>query len=139
MRTARNIFDKKEQQIIVDAIAKAELKTSGEIRLHIENFCFGNEIRRAEKIFEKLNMHQTKERNGILIYVAVVNRKIAVVGDEGIHLRVGNQFWQKIVSDLIGKFKENKKVEALAKSIIECGEELGKYFPGGVNKNELTN
>ena len=139
MTTARNIFNEKDQQLLVTAIGKAELKTSGEIRLHVENFCFGDEIKRANKIFGKLKMHQTKERNGILIYIAVINKKIAVVGDEDIHLKVGTEFWQKIVGELIGKFKQNKKADALADCIVECGNELGKYFPGSVDKNELTN
>jgi uncharacterized membrane protein len=140
MITARNFFDKQEQQLIVDAIASAELKTSGEIRLHISNFCFGNEVKAAEKVFAKLKMHQTKERNGVLIYIATFSRKVAIVGDEGIHKKLGNEFWQKVVSQLIQKFKENKKAEALSECIVECGEQLGKFFPRqSDDKNELTN
>lgn len=140
MITARNFFDKQEQQLLVDAIATAELKTSGEIRLHISNFCFGSEIKAAEKVFTKLKMHQTKERNGVLIYIATFSRKVAVVGDEGIHQKLGNEFWQKVVNQLIQKFKENKKAEALSECIIECGEQLGKFFPRqSDDKNELTN
>ena len=140
MVTARNFFDKHEQQLLVDAIASAELKTSGEIRLHISNFCFGNEVKAAEKVFTKLKMHQTNERNGVLIYIATFSRKVAVVGDGGIHKRLGNEFWQKVVSQLIKKFKENKKAEALSECIIECGEQLGKFFPRqSDDKNELTN
>lgn len=140
MITARNFFDKQEQQLIVDAIASAELKTSGEIRLHLSNFCFGNEVKAAEKVFAKLKMHQTKERNGVLIYIATFSRKVAIVGDEGIHKKLGNEFWQKVVSQLIQKFKENKKAEALSECIVECGEQLGKFFPRqSDDKNELTN
>jgi uncharacterized membrane protein len=140
MVTARNFFNKQEQQLLVDAIASAELKTSGEIRLHISNFCFGNEVKAAEKVFSKLKMHQTGERNGVLIYIATLNRKIAVIGDEGIHQKLGNEFWQKVVDQLIQKFKENKKAEALSECIIECGEQLGTFFPRqSDDKNELTN
>ncbi|MEO6302955.1 MAG: TPM domain-containing protein [Bacteroidia bacterium] len=140
MPTARNFFDQREQQLLIDAITQAELKTSGEIRLHIENFCFGNEITRAGKVFTKLKMHQTKERNGVLIYIATLSRKVAVIGDEGIHQKLGNEFWQKVVNDLISKFKENKKAEALAGCIVECGEQLGKFFPrSSDDTNELTN
>lgn len=140
MPTARNFFNEREQKLIVDAISKAEEKTSGEIRLHIENFCLGNELSSARKIFTKLKMNQTQERNGILIYIAVLSRKIAVIGDEGIHSKLGNEFWQKIVNELIAQFKNNNKAESLAQSIIECGEQLGKHFPISQNdKNELTN
>ncbi|MDP1800741.1 MAG: TPM domain-containing protein [Bacteroidota bacterium] len=140
MPTARNFFDQREQQLLIDAIVQAELKTSGEIRLHIENLCIGNELKRAQKVFTNLKMHETKERNGVLIYIATFSRKIAVIGDEGIHQKLGNEFWQKVVDELIKKFKENKKAEALAECIITCGEQLGKFFPrSNEDKDELTN
>lgn len=140
MPTARNFFDQGEQQLLIDAIVQAELKTSGEIRLHIENLCIGNELKRAQKVFTNLKMHETKERNGVLIYIATFSRKIAVIGDEGIHQKLGNEFWQKVVDELIKKFKENKKAEALAECIITCGEQLGKFFPrSNEDKDELTN
>lgn len=140
MKTARNFFTQEEQSLLIGSIALAELKTSGEIRLHIENFCFGNEIKRAEKVFTSLKMHETKERNGVLIYISVFNRKIAVVGDEGIHQKLGNEFWQKIVNDLIQKFKASSKAKALSDCIYECGVQLGKFFPRkSDDTNELTN
>lgn len=140
MPTARRFFNLQEQQLLIDAIAKAELKTSGEIRLHIENFCFGNELKAAEKVFKRLKMHQTAERNGVLIYIAALSRKIAVAGDEGIHQKLGNQFWEKLVAKLIQDFKADKKAEALAACIVECGEQLGKFFPRREDDvNELSN
>jgi uncharacterized membrane protein len=140
MPTACNFFDQSEQQLLVDAIAQAELKTSGEIRLHIESFCFGNELKRAQKVFTNLKMHETKEHNGVLIYIATFSRKIAVIGDEGIHQKLGNEFWQKVVAELITKFKENKKADALAECILTCGEQLGEFFPrSSDDKDELTN
>lgn len=140
MPTARKFFNEQEQQMLVKAITEAELKTSGEIRVHVENFCFGSELKAAEKVFARLNMHETKERNGILIYIATLSHKIAVAGDEGIHQKLGSEFWDKIVAKLIGQFKANRKAEALADCIIECGEQLGKYFPRqSDDTNELTN
>lgn len=140
MKTARNFFDQQEQALLIGSIALAELKTSGEIRLHIENICFGSEIKRAEKVFTQLKMQDTKERNGVLIYMAVLSRKIAVVGDEGIHQKLGNEFWKKIVDDLIKKFKESSKALALSECISDCGEQLGKFFPRkSDDTNELTN
>lgn len=140
MPSARNFFDQQEQHMLVDAIVRAELKTSGEIRLHIANFCFGNEVKAAEKVFAKLKMQNTQERNGVLIYIATYSRKVAIIGDEGIHQKLGNEFWEKLVSQLIQKFKQNKKAEALSDCIVECGEQLGKFFPRqSDDKNELTN
>ena len=140
MLTARNFFVKEQQQMLVNAIVSAELKTSGEIRLHINNFCFGNELKAAQKVFNKLSMHKTNERNGVLIYISVLSRKIAVFGDEGIHQKLGNAFWQVVVDNLIIKFRQNKKAEALSECILELGEQLGKYFPRNSNDvNELPN
>lgn len=140
MPTARNFFTLKEQELLVSAITSSEEKTSGELRLHIENFCFGSELKRAQKVFTKLKMHETKERNGVLIYIAVISRKVAIVGDEGIHSKLGSEFWHKLVAKLIKQFQADKKAEALADSILECGEQLGKYFPRQHDDtNELTN
>jgi uncharacterized membrane protein len=140
MALARSFFNESEQKMLVNAIAKAEMNTSGEIRLHLENFCVGNELSAARKIFTGLKMHQTAERNGVLIYIATVSHKIAIVGDEGIHQKLGAEYWEALVKKLIEQFRANKKAEALAECIIECGEQLGKYFPRkGDDKNELSN
>lgn len=140
MPFARKFFSPNEAQQIVDAIAAAEQRTSGEIRVHLDNFCFGNELKAAERVFKQLRMHETKERNGVLIYIATVSRKIAVAGDQGIHEKLGDEFWQKIVSKLIAQFRANRKAEALADCILECGEQLGNYFPRRADDtDELTN
>src|SRR5687767_156155 len=105
MPSARDFFNEQEQALLVKAIAEAELNTSGEIRLHLENYCFGNELRAAQKVFARLRMHETAERNGVLIYIAVKSHKLAVFGDEGIHQKLGKEFWDKIVNQLITQFK----------------------------------
>jgi uncharacterized membrane protein len=140
MRTAKNFFNENEKKGIVDAITTAETHTSGEIRVHIENFCFGNEVKRAIKVFNKLGMSATKERNGILIYLAVISKKVAIIGDEGIHKKLGKEYWDKLVIHLIDKFKEHHAAEGIAESIIECGHQLKHYFPYEEgDKDELTN
>ena len=140
MPTARNFFNEQQQQLLIAAIAEAEMNTSGEIRLHLENFCLGSELKAAERIFRRLKMHETKERNAILIYVATLSRKVAVVGDEGIHKKLGAAYWDKMVSDLITQFKVDKKAEALSAAIIDCGKQLGTYFPRQADdKDELSN
>lgn len=140
MPTARRFFNQREQDGLVEAISKAELTTSGEIRIHLENVCFGNELKRAQRVFRALNMHKTQDRNGVLIYIATLSKKIAIVGDEGIHQKLGNEFWQKVVTQLMQKFKENQKAEALGDCILECGQQLSSFFPRrNDDKNELTN
>jgi uncharacterized membrane protein len=140
MPLARNFFSQQEQNVLIDAIAKAELHTSGEIRLHLENFCFGNEVKTAQRVFTRLKMHQTKERNGVLIYIATLSRKVAIIGDEGIHKKLGTEYWNALVEKLIQQFKVDKKAEALAACIGDCGDQLGKFFPlAGDDKNELSN
>jgi uncharacterized membrane protein len=140
MPGAKNFFSPDDQETIVNAIREAELKTSGEIRVHLENFCFGNELNAAKKVFLRLKMHQTKERNAVLIYLAVRSRKIAVFGDEGIHQKLGEVFWEEIVKDIIAGFKSNEKAKSLAIGISRCGEQLGKYFPRLENdQDELSN
>lgn len=140
MPSASKFFNSQEQEAIVKAIAQAELHTSGEIRLHLDNFCFVNEVKAAQKVFTRLKMHQTAERNGVLIYIATYSRKVAIIGDEGIHAKLGSIYWEELVQGLISKFKADKKVEALSESILECGKQLGKFFPRQHDdKNELTN
>ncbi|HQQ95498.1 MAG TPA: TPM domain-containing protein [Bacteroidia bacterium] len=137
---ARRFFTDQEQQMIVEAIKAAELKTSGEIRVHLESFCLGDPLKRAEKIFAKLGMHRTAERNGVLIYIALRSRKLAVAGDAGIHARLSSEYWTKIVENLVTGFKQERKAEALAACILECGQQLARYFPRkSDDKNELDN
>lgn len=140
MPTARNFFTEQEQQSLIDAITQAELHTSGEIRLHLENFCFGNEVKTAQKVFAKLGMQNTVEKNGVLIYIATLSRKVAIIGDAGIHEKLGTEYWDQLVVNLIQQFKADKKAEALCGAIVECGKQLGKFFPlKDDDKNELSN
>lgn len=138
-RTAKNFFTTDEQQQIVAAIREAERNTSGEIRVHIDNFCFGSVVKKAQKLFQKLGMFHTTDRNGILIYIAVLSHKIAVVGDEGIHQKLGKEYWDSIVKEIVDAFVHHKKTEGLTKGIINCGHQLKTHFPYQVNdKNELN-
>lgn len=139
MASAKTFFNDEEKSIIINAIRQAESQTSGEIRVHVENFCFGNEVKRAQKLFDRLGMSATKERNGVLIYIAVGHRKVAIVGDKGIHEKLGAAYWQELVENLIKQFREGKKAEGLAASILECGRQLGRFFPRQADDtNELS-
>ncbi|MCD6068515.1 MAG: hypothetical protein K0S33_3341 [Bacteroidetes bacterium] len=136
MPTSRNFFTKKQQSDIVYAIKQAELNTSGEIRVHLENTCKGDPISRAGEVFRKLNMHQTEQRNGILFYLAVSSKDFAVVGDEGIHAKVGAGFWDSVKDKALQQFKQQQFAEGLEEAILECGRQLKKYFP--IQKNDVN-
>lgn len=140
MPLAQQFFSAAEQELLVKAIEDAEMHTSGEIRIHLENFCFGNEIKTAQKRFSKLGMHKTVERNGILIYIASMSKKIAVFGDEGIHSKLGKDYWDSLIKQIIDGFHHQRKAEALASAIVDCGKQLSQFFPRQANdKDELSN
>lgn len=122
------------------AITSAEEKTSGEIRLYIEEECEADVMDRAAFIFEKLKMHETELRNGVLLYVAFGHKKFAVIGDAGIHQKVGEEFWRSVKQKIVAAFKEGNYVDGLTTAIQDTGEVLSKFFPPRVNdKNELPN
>ena len=127
--TSRTFFSKEEQQMIIAAIKEAELNTSGEIRVHIENHCKEEALERAAEVFYGLKMNHTAARNGILFYLAVKDHKFAIIGDEGINKNVEHDFWNDIKNEMISNFKENKFTEGLIAGILKCGEKLKKYFP----------
>ena len=127
--SARMFFSKEEQQKIVSAIKEAELNTSGEIRVHIENRCKGETLERAAEMFYELKMDHTAARNGILFYLAVKDRKFAIIGDEGINRNVEHDFWNDIKDEMTSKFKEGQFTEELVAGILKCGNKLKQYFP----------
>ena len=140
MTTAKNFFTGGEQERIIAAIEAAEDRTSGEIRLHLENYCPGNEVHVASRIFTSLGMHKTAERNGVLIYIATVSRKIAIIGDKGIHEKLGTGYWEKMVEGMIQEFKAQHHADGLIACIKDLGEKLALHFPvKGDDKDELTN
>ena len=128
-KTARNYFSKQEKEDITLAIKNAELDTSGEIRVHIENTCKGDAKDQAAYLFEKLSMHKTQLRNGVLFYLAVKNRKFAILGDAGINQKVPENFWDNIRDTMFGRFKENKFADGLAEGITMAGKQLKEHFP----------
>jgi uncharacterized membrane protein len=135
---ASDFFDKKQQKEIVEAIKTAEHETSGEIRVHIELNCKTNILDRAAQVFAMLKMHKTQLRNGILFYLAVQNRKFAVIGDAGINKVVHPEFWNGIRNAMEEYFKQGKFTEGLVHGILKAGEELKTYFRHEVNDvNEL--
>jgi uncharacterized membrane protein len=127
--SSKNFFSKEQQEEILLAIRGAELDTSGEVRVHIENNCPGDVLDRAAYVFDKLQMQKTKLRNGVLIYLAVENRKFAILGDAGINAVVPENFWDDIKSGMLSNFREGKFTDGLVEAISRAGEQLKKHFP----------
>ena len=128
-----------EQTLIKQAIAQAEKQTSGEIRVHIENKCREAVLDRAAFLFAELKMHKTDLRNGVLFYVALDDKKFAVLGDAGINNVVSENFWEEVKQTVVANFAEQKFVVGLQAGISLAGEQLKAYFPyQSDDKNELS-
>jgi uncharacterized membrane protein len=136
---ASSFFTKEQQALILDSVREAEKATSGEIRVHIETSCREDVLDRAAWVFKKLGMHKTTERNGVLFYLAVSDRKFAIIGDGGINAKVPEGFWDEISLHLQKNFKESKFTEGLSEGIIMAGKQLKTHFPYKKDDvNELT-
>ncbi len=138
---APDFFTEEQRQAIQQAIYEAELLTSGELRVFIDDHCKDAEVlNRAATVFEKLKMHETALRNGVLIYLSVQDQKFAIVGDAGIHEKVTDDFWNATKAEMLSHFKNNKVTEGLIAGIAKAGAALGTYFPRQHDdKNELSN
>lgn len=136
---ALKIISPQEIAQLKSAVANAEKMTSGEIRVFIEDRSEDGPLDRAALLFGKLGMHQTDLRNGVLIYVAFADRKFAIIGDKGIHEKVGADFWDQIKVNMATNFKEGKILNGLLVAVKESGEALSKHFPyHGTDRNELS-
>lgn len=136
----KEFFTDEEKHLIVEAVRKAEQRTSGEVRVFVENRCrYVNAIDRAVEIFENLQMHKTELRNAVLVYVAMKDRQLAVFGDEGIHRKVGNEYWANEVVKMIHAFNRENIAQGIAQCVTNIGEALCTHFPydRDTDKNEL--
>lgn len=137
---AKNFFTQDQKLAITKAITQSELQTSGEIRLHIDSNCEVNVLDSATLIFRKLKMHKTELRNGVLFYLAVTDKKFAILGDKGINEKVPENFWDNIKELMLDHFKKQQFTEGLCKGIEMAGEKLKTHFPLQSNDtNEITN
>ncbi|MBK7965450.1 MAG: TPM domain-containing protein [Bacteroidetes bacterium] len=137
---AEELFQEADRARIHQAVHAAELVTSGEIRVFMEDECKNNVLDRAAFIFAQLEMHETDLRNGVLIYLAVDDRKFCIIGDAGIHKIVGNNFWEEITGQMGIYFKENHFVDGIEYAVRKVGEQLSAHFPRDKDDiNELPN
>ena len=133
------LMSKEDKLLVTNAIKEAELNTSGEIRVHIESEIKADVLDRAAYLFEALEMHKTKDRNGVLFYLAEKSKKFAILGDAGINAKVPSDFWDKIKEKMAERFSEGKFALGLSEGIQMAGEQLKKHFSYQKDdKNELS-
>ena len=133
-------FPEKEQAQIVEAIRIAEMETSGEIRIFIESKNpFMDPLDRATEIFFNLKMQETEHRNGVLLYIAMKDHELALFGDEGIHKKVGSEYWKDAVKKMIAEFANQHIADGIVQCILQIGQTLKETFPyeSSTDKNEL--
>ena len=132
-------FTEKEKAAMIAAIQEAEMDTSGEIRIHIEKHTSKTALDRAAQVFANLKMHKTALRNGILLYIAMDDRKLAILGDAGINAKVDPGFWDKIINDLISSFRQGNTCPGICRAVKAVGKELKAFFPHAKDDiNELS-
>lgn len=136
--TSNTFLSKKQEQHIIEAISRAENRTSGEIRIHLEKECDRDDsLARASRIFHELGMDQTELQNGVLIYIATEDHQASVYAGKGIHRQVEEHFWEDVLELLLDHFKEDKYEEGIIKAVEKVGEKLRELFPyreGDVNE-----
>ena len=133
-------FSAEENELIVQAIRDAEIQTSGEIRVFVESKCrFIDPLDRAKEIFSNLKMNETEHRSGVLFYVAIKDRQLAIFADSGIHEAVGNQYWKDVVSHILVFFNQENHPLGIKECVLKIGEALRSHFPynSTTDKNEL--
>ncbi|GAB4157666.1 MAG: TPM domain-containing protein [Winogradskyella sp.] len=135
-----DFLSQQEEQEIIEAIRIAERETSGEIRVHIEQKCNMDIYEHALEIFHHLKMDNTKQQNGVLIYVAVDNKAFVIYGDKGINDIVGSDFWNSTRDKIASQFKTANFKQGLIDGIKEAGKVLAEHFPWKHgDHNELDN
>lgn len=133
-------FSELEKQQVIKAIERAEESSSGEIRLHVDLSCSRPPMERAIECFEQLGMTATEERNGVLVYLSLQDKKFAIIGDQGINEKVPSDFWDTTRDLMLSYFKKDLLVEGLCRGIMHAGEQLQRHFPLGENdSDELSN
>lgn len=131
-----------DQQIasLVEAIQSAEEHSTGEIRVHIDSNTENDNAKTAFKIFEKLCLNQTVEKNAVLFHVNFEQKYLTIIGDTGIHEKVHQSYWNHLHDYITAEFAKGNYYKALKSAILETGLELKKYFPvTGENPNQLSN
>jgi uncharacterized membrane protein len=133
-------FSQAEASAIEQAVRQAESRTSAEIKLFVSRHCWTNIREKAATVFKKLGLYKTRQRNGVLILLVLTNREFIIYGDQGIHEKVGQRFWDDVRTTMLSYFKKDSFGEGLCEGIKLAGEKLAQYFPYKSNDiNEISN
>jgi uncharacterized membrane protein len=116
-RWVRAFLSDDDLEAVARAVAEAERRTSAEVRVHLDHSCHGDALQQAIKVFERLGMHRTAARNGVLVYISVTDRKLTIIGDKGIHERVGEAYWQGLVTAVRERLREQQPRDGLIQAI----------------------
>ena len=127
--THRRLLRLIDNDRIKAAIQKAERQTSGEICVSVSRLFWGNVEKAADKAFRRLGMTKTRDRNGVLFFVVPSRRKFVILGDQGIHEKVGQEFWRLVAARVSERFRVGDFTGGLVKGIEEVGEQLAVHFP----------
>jgi uncharacterized membrane protein len=138
-----SVFRSEDLDAIAAAVRRAETLTTAEVRVHMEREVpAGREtLGRAQEVFRRLRMHRTRQRNGVLVYLALEDRKLAIVGDAGIHAQVGAAYWEGVRDLMVGHLRAAAPREAVVRAVEELGRALAQHFPRGPghDPDELAN
>ncbi|MCW9705963.1 TPM domain-containing protein [Fodinibius salsisoli] len=136
---SKDLLTKKQEQQVIEAIQEAEKRTSGEIRIHIEQSSDQEPLQRAAYIFHELGMDQTTLQNGVLIYIADEDHQAAIYAGKGIHEQVEDDYWSTILDQLIAHFKKQEFEQGIEETVRRVGQKLADLFPpDGRATNELS-
>ena len=127
--SAKELLSHDERERVRHAVRAAEKRTSGEIRVHMDDVIEGSVLDRAAFVFEELDMHRTKDRNAVLIYVSVAQHRAAVIGDAGINAKLPHGYWNDVLHVLLSEFKVERYCDGLCNAIALLGEQLHAHFP----------
>jgi uncharacterized membrane protein len=137
-RWVRRFLAPADLEAVRRAVVEAERGTSGEVRVHLDARCPGDPMARAIAVFERLGMPRTALRNGVLVYVAVEDRKLAVIGDAGVHALVGPGYWDRLRDTVVDHFRAGRRRDGLVTAVQEIGAVLSRHFPRDPDdRNEL--
>lgn len=129
-----------QQEQVEATIAEVEATTSAEIRVVVLQYCWQPLLRKAQQIFEKYQLHKTKQRNAVMILLVLKNREMLLYGDQGIHEKVTPEFWVQVKDAMVARMAAGELIEGICVGIRQIGERLQHFFPAtGDGINELPN
>ena len=136
----KSLLRAEDHERIVEAIADAEKKTSGQIRVHLHHRSVRDPIEAGKKVFEKLGMTATAEKNGVLIFVAPRSKNFAILGDSGIHEKCGEGFWREAAAAMADHFGRGDFAGGIVATVSTIGDALAAHFPRkAAGADELPN